>query len=548
MTALRSRGVIVLVLILSLAACKKELAETTPHPTGAPPKPVMPPLMAYVPADTPYLVAGLEGIPPDLYARMKRAFEPLAELARTEWQTQRKTSKVVAAILSELDGKWSEAGIESLGFSAQPRFAIYGLDLQPVIVRVAVKDDKLVRATIERVVARAGETLPAMATKDGRNYWLHRNRDGSSFVIALADNQLVFAIGRAPDIDARLGLILGSEKPVRSMADGALVKQLMARHDVSGQLIGFADTRRIAGKAVEAAGGTATPACNSALDQLSSALPRLVFGYRELSATRVSAALVLELSPDAVTALQAIRTEVPGLSDALSEPSLLAIGGGVDLAAAQQIGVAVAGQLEQLGQACALGSLVDGAGRIAHRLSRPLPEPLGQISGGAIVVDDVVATSGPDAKLEKIDGVALIGSPDARSLFDEALKQQPLLGLAGITADGKLHDVAFPLPFAVSAGVGDRLVVVAAGDKRVAAAAKLLGAHGGGKGPLLAVSYDVGKLWALGIRNGSLAPGTFGDPRFGAIVSRLQNLIGRLYASLEITGHGLTYAATMELK
>ena len=42
------------------------------------------------------------------------------------------------------------------------------------------------------------------------------------------------------------------------------------------------------------------------------------------------------------------------------------------------------------------------------------------------------------------DSVTLIASPDARALFDEAVRQQPMLGLAGITADGKLHDDAFP--------------------------------------------------------------------------------------------------------
>jgi hypothetical protein len=293
MTSVRCRSLAVLVVMVALAACKKEgggdamdlPAEMKPHVAqGDPSKLAVPALFASVPADTPYLVASLDAAPPELWARMRQAVKPLIDIAAAKWQEQRGKNEVMDAVLSEMEGKWSQAGIESLGFSAQPRFAIYGLGLQPVVARMAVKDGKAVQATIERIAAKAGKQLPPPATRGGRSYWQYSD-DGVSVVVSIAGDELIAALGKAEDVEAKLGLILGLDKPAKDMADGALVKQLMARHGFGGQLIGFADTRQLAGKALEAAGGLpspASPACTGELDRLSAKLPHLVLGYSEL--------------------------------------------------------------------------------------------------------------------------------------------------------------------------------------------------------------------------------------------------------------------------
>ncbi|HEX3760987.1 MAG TPA: hypothetical protein VHW23_19970, partial [Kofleriaceae bacterium] len=364
MTSVRSRSLIVLVAMVALVACKKEgagdasdlPAELRPHPAqGDPSKLAVPALFASIPADTPYLLASLEGPPTELWARMKPAFQPLIDKAAATWQAKRSQSdgdgpdKLLDAVLSEMDGKWSQAGIESLGFSAQPRFAIYGLGLQPVVVRMAVKDGKAVRATIERIAAKAGKQLPPALAQGGRSYWQHADGDGTTIVISIADNELIAAVGKADDVAAKLGLILGVDKPARNMADGALVKQLMGRHGFGGQLIGFADTRQLAGKAVEAAGAPPSPACTGELDRLSAKLPHLVFGYSELSASRLAGGFVVEMAPELVTEMRALKTEIPGLGAALSGHPLFALAAAIDLPRAQQLGAAAAGNLQQLG-------------------------------------------------------------------------------------------------------------------------------------------------------------------------------------------------------
>ncbi|HEX7839355.1 MAG TPA: hypothetical protein VF469_17880 [Kofleriaceae bacterium] len=560
MTSLRLRGVAALMVVACAFGCKKEgsgdraelPADLTPHPaSGDPSKLVVPALFANVPADTPYLFASLDAIPPEFYAKLKQAFGPLFELAFRQGRALGDDNPLLAAILGELDGKWNQAGLEALGFSAEPRFALYGLGLSPVVLRLAVKDDKALRATIERIAARAGASLPPMATKDGRSYWKIDIPDGPALVIALAESQLIAAIGSPAKLDAKLGLILGTEKPAQTMADGKLVKELMARHGFGGQLIGVADTRQIASQALEAAGAKSGAVCTAEVDRLSTKLPRVAMGYGELSASKTSGGMVVELSPDAIADLKALRVEIPGLAQLLSGTPLVAMGGGVDLARAQQVAIAIAANLRKLGAACELGPLADGADRMSRTLSAPLPEPAGRIAGGAIAVEDVKFSGGRRREPipDNVEGVALIASPDARALFDKAVELAPSLKALGVAADGKLHDLpqgTVPVPFPLAAGVGDKLIVLTAGTQQKPRVEKLIGAHGGGKAPLFAMSYDSGKVFDLELQ--MFRELGAADPAMMGVFHTMRRVFGRVSGTLDVTDQGLVFWGTLELR
>jgi len=276
-----------------------------------------------------------------------------------------------------------------------------------------------------------------------------------------------------------------------------------------------------------------------------------VFGYGEMSPTKVSGGLVVELSSDAVATLRPLKVEIAGLAPALSGHPLFAMAGGVDLAKAQQVGVAIAGNLKQLGAACGFGPLVDGADRVAHELSGPLPDPIGQIAGGAMVLNDLVLGAHPDGMPEKIDGFLAIASPDPHALFDKASAMEPEIKGLGLAADGKLHPVNLPMPMpvplALSAGVGDRAIVMTTGDKSRPAAEKLLGARGGGKAPLFAIGYDFGKLMDLVMQSGGMQIPEAAAPEFAEFVGKLKGLFGYLSATIDVTDHGLAMWSTIEL-
>jgi hypothetical protein len=551
----------VLGVAVGLAACTKQGAgEATGLPADVklqaaqgPSGPAVPALFASIPADTPYLLASLEPAPPGLWEKLEQLFKPMLEVSVAKSQAKHGKNKAFDAMLSEMAGKWSAAGFESLGFSAQPRFAVYGLGLQPAVLRMAIKDGKTVRATIERIAAKSGEPLPPASTRGGRSYWQDTGRDGTGVVISIGDRELIAAIGKPKDLEAKLDLILGLQKPARNMADGALVKQLMAGHGFGGQMIGFADTRQLAAKAIEAVGGLsspASPACTGELDRLSAKLPRVVFGYSELSGSRIAGSLVVEMAPDLVAAMRALKTEVPGLGAAMAGHPIMAFAAGFDLTRAQELGIAAAANLRQLGTACGVGSLVNGVAQVARRLSQPLPDLATRISGAAVIVDDMVIRAGDHSGTpEKIDGVLLVASPDARALFGKAIELEPMVKTLGIQVDGKLHELRMPIPiFRVpSVGISDRVIVVTAGDKQRGAGEKLIAARAGDKAPLFTATYDFPKLMDFSAQSGDLDR-EIQDPDVQVLMASMKDMLGRFSGTLDVTDRGLAMWSSFDFK
>jgi hypothetical protein len=511
----------------------------------------VPALFASVPTDTPYLVASIEAAPPELWGKLEQAFKPLIDLVVAKSQVRSKT-KVFDAMLSEMAGKWNAAGLESLGFSAQPRFAMYGLGLQPFVVRMAIRDGKAVRATIDRIAAKAGESMSPVRTRGGHSYWQRAGSDGTTTVFSIADRELILAVGKPRDVEAKLDLILGLQKPARNMADGALIKQLMAAHRFGGQMIGFADTRQLAGKAIEAAGSLpspASPACSGEIDRLSAKVPRLVFGYSELTGSKIAGSFVVEMAPELVSEMRTLQTEVPGLRAAMSGHPIMAFAAGVDLARAQELGIAAVANLRQLGAACGLGSLVNGAAQIARRLSQPLPDLATRISGGAVVIDEIAIRPGHGDAPEKIEGVLLIASSDARALFGKAIELEPMVKSLGIELDGKLHALHVPVPIftAPAVGVGDHVIVVTAGNRQRGDGDRLIAAQGGGKAPLLVATYDFPKLMDFTAQAGGLDR-QIRDPELRAFMASFNDMLGNFSGSLDVTDRGLAMWSSIELK
>jgi hypothetical protein len=549
---MRWRMGVILAVVVASGGCKKQPASSgdPAAPDDGAGKP-MPALFAHIPADTPYLVAALEAVPVEFYARMKTTFAPVFEdlIAKA-----RQNSKELDAILGELDGKWNQAGLESLGLSARPRYAFYGLGLQPFVARIEVKDHKVLLATIERFAAKLGKPLPAMqTTADGRGYWRVAPPGGPVIVLALTDNQVIAALGSAAEIDGKLGLILGSEKPPNSLADGKLVRGLMAKHKLGPHAVGFLETHRIASAAMTAAGVASSPACTAELARVTAKVPRLVFGLGDLSPTKITQTLIVELAPEVATAVRAVKTEIPGLAAALTGPSLFAFGGGLDLARGQQLAIAAAGDLKQLGTACEIAPLVSGAEQAARALARPLPEPFGLIAGGAIVGHEIELdrTGSNNSMPKKLEAVAVLATSDAKALFQTLVDQFPELAKLGIAPDGKLHDLpagAVPAPWPVAAAVATNRVVIAIGERRTALGEQMLAAPAA-TAPLLAMTYDYGKLLELMLSGG---PPDQTDPLFAgfatSLVRAMRNVFGRSSITIDVTSAGVATWAAIELR
>jgi hypothetical protein len=553
-------AVVVALSLVALAACKKD-SERPPElgPRGPAidvDKLQAPALFAHIPADTPYVLASFEAVSLDYYAKMKRAIAPA--MARSVDQLRAlgagtDVERWLDAVAGELAGKWTASGIESLGLSARPRFAVYGHGALPVVARLEIKDGKALLATIERIAHRAGEALPPLENRHGREFWRIELPDDMGAIIAIADDQLVAAVGPRHAIAAVLPQILGVEKPARSMADGAELKQVIAKHRLGPVMVGFTDTKRLA-HALIALADEAPPAdCLAELDRLAARVPRFVFGYAELTDKRFSGAAVLELAPPLIEELKALRTTVPGLGAALAGKPLFAMGGGLDLERGKAAGQAAAAVLRDLGRACEAEELVRGARALREGLAEGLPGPLAAVAGGAISIDSIDLGSdlgsgsaarrsyGRTAIPRGAEGFAMLAVADARDVFGAIAALLPQL--SEIEPDGRLHELPltkYGLPFDIHAGVGERALVVAAGARGKRQAKEVLDATGGGKVPFLAGTLDLRKTMELGAQLDGASPTRDLDESMAA-------MFGRATFSLDVTDAGLALWMSGEL-
>lgn len=161
------------IMLFTFTACSKEEPEPLGADSGNP-------LLAYVPEGTPYLGGNLEPTPQNVVDSFLEKFEPVTAAMQNELVKVRaeieanpdhanQESKLILAILQELDGKLNRPGMESLGFDLQAYQVFYGVGPYPVI-RFTLKDAAALQATVQRVLNNADLSAPQMEFQ-GQSYW-----------------------------------------------------------------------------------------------------------------------------------------------------------------------------------------------------------------------------------------------------------------------------------------------------------------------------------------------------------------------------------------
>jgi hypothetical protein len=543
--------VVAMAATLAVGACEKKSpspdkqvpAELRPTKAAFDPKLVAPALFAYIPADTPYVIASFEATPLEYYAKLKHALGPAFSNLIKKKQAQGGEPDLFDAIVDEFGGSVNAKALEDRGLSAKPRFAIYGLGVAPVVVRLEIKDEAALRATIDRVAAKMGKQLPAQETKDGKAFWRFVD-DNVTGIVAILDNQLVGAAGPSALVDAKLDLILGLQKPAQSMADGKALIDVATRHGFGPYLVGYVDTHELAAQGLTLSDTPPPPACGPALDVLATQVPRIVVGYTEFTAKRASGGLVVELAPALLAEVTALRAQVPGLGAALSDQPLLAFGGGVDIAKGAALLARAATAVHAIGEACQVPELSEKAAAAEDTLSSPLPPPVTKITGFAAALQ---AFEMSGVGFTQLDGFGMVTATSGKALFDD-LKGLLPLDQIGLTADGKLHELAIPsgvVPGAVVAGVGDKAIVFATGAKGRALAERGLHGTASGPSPFLVMTYDYGRLLQL---QSQMAAMRGGAPEDAELIKSMAAVLGRASMTVDANDKGVVVWSALDLK
>ncbi|MGE0549459.1 MAG: hypothetical protein AB7O24_05665 [Kofleriaceae bacterium] len=529
-----------------IIGCKKESAnpagDLQPKPVAVDTSKLSAPLLAHVPADSPYVIATFETVPVALYEKFVAAMEPVIKNGVSSIAAIAPEHKpLFDALVAELNGKLNAKGLESLGLSATPKLVVYGLGVLPVF-RVDVKDHKTVLATIDRVAKQAGVTVPPQQQRGNVSYWRIDGPNQGVAIFALTDNQAIAAISTKDQIESSLDLILGIEKPGASMADGKMLKDAMTKHGLGGHMVGVIDASKLIGHALQLAGAKAPATCGPELQRLATRVPRVVFGTTEMTNQRMASVMVVELANDVAGELKGIKTALPGFTDVMTSNPMMAISVALDIANSQKLVGTFGSALGRLGAACENEDFSRGGDKLETASRFPLPEQITKLSGAMIQLKSLSMKGG---RPDKLDAIAFASTSGAKALYELALRAQPEVAMLGIQSDGKLHDInkaALPMPVSAYAGVSDNAIVVGAGDTKPLAET-MLSAKGGAKVPLLAMTFDYGAVAKL---QAQLQAEAASDS--DQAMMRLISLFGRANMTIDATDAGLVLTTMFDLK
>lgn len=327
--------------LLMLAACGKsdEQASAMPDTGGND-------LLAFVPADTPYVAANLEPIPEDVLDSYLAKAQPVLDSMQEQLSQTRAriesagnpgnadpAEKLAHALMSELDGKLNRAGMESMGFDLRANQVVYGVGAFPV-VRLGLSDSAALRATVLRVLDQADVTAPEQAYQ-GVSYWKVSDDNTGDvpvgiYISILEDHVAIGILPLVAETDL-LPAFLGLQMPAGNDAHARLA-ELNTIHGYTPYGSGILNTHALidalvqpdslAGRAMASSthvsGEPLTPECISELHGIADSAPRMTLGVQDLTEHAVAMQYRVEAPESLAGQLMSLVSEIP-MVDALSD-------------------------------------------------------------------------------------------------------------------------------------------------------------------------------------------------------------------------------------
>lgn len=490
------RTLIAALVAVTLAACGKDEAATDP--------------LAYVPADTPYVVANRTPMPravieawtkmygvnvEDLYADMAK--EPGLQEIEGEF------GEWVRAALPEIGKLASPGGMDALGLKSEGRFAIYGYGLMPVY-RMELADAAKFSAVVAGIEARAGKKL---ATRSfGKHTLWQFSNDKAQVLFGPVGHFLVVTVAPAAADEARLNAQLGLELPEQSLAASNALAEIEQKNGFDGHMSGYIDVRSLAQRltgrnqadaAVIAAFGGEVPklteACAGELDAMTAKFPRMVVGTTAFDSQRMNVTSVLEMEPGLAASLQKIAAPIPG--SAVEDALMLRFAAAVDLPEAVRFLNGVADAIAAQPYQCEeLKDINDAAAEMKQNLANPGLAMAGALSSLHIGLQDLGID--PDSELpSRLSAFVTLGSSSPMMLWGFAQQGVPALAQLTIAADGKIvplpaDALPMPMPLELKAVMTAKSLGVATSDIADAAFSAAAEVPASGDGTVLRYGFS----------------------------------------------------------
>ena len=448
--------------------------------------------LAFVPADTPYVVANLKVPDEDtrkallaqadvqLPAQLLQLHAAADEMAARDPDTAR----LLRAFAAELDGKTLETFAQNAGLDMKGHSALYGLGLAPVL-RFELSDPAAFQAFLGRLETAYGKKLE-VATVGNQSYRRHVSAEsGTEVILAVVGKQAVGAVLPAGVTPSLLRQALGLDRPQKSLQDDGRLDQLAKSKDYQKWLVGELDLVRalplaLSGKdplfnAMSKARAEAESArtgepvanqlqipasCQTDAARIAARVPNLSFGYTRLDAKHQDVRLDVALADDIAQAFSGLQVELPGLGASANAPFDLSLA--LPVAPLRAFWSAQADAVAARPFDCpSLNDLNDAFAKLGPAMQKAGVPPFGDMLGLHIALDSFSADAG--SALPTFSGRLVLGTNNPSGLLAMGQMMTPALAQLKLTADGK--PVALPPNLS---GIFGQPVWLAMGEKALA--------------------------------------------------------------------------------
>jgi len=427
--------------------------------------------LAFVPADTPYVVANLDIMDDSTRAALLAQADAQlpSNLAQLDSAADRLAAKdpdgarLLRALRAEFNGKTVETFAQSVGLDLKGYSAFYGLGLAPVL-RFQLSDPKAFEGFIGRLETAYGKKLD-LASADKQSYRRYVfAASGTEMILSMVDKQAVAALLPADASPALLRQALGLDRPQKNLQDDGRLNALAKAKGYQQWLVGDLDLTRalplaVSGKdplisAIQKARAEAesaktgepvanqlqsSPSCATDAARIAARVPTLSFGYTQLDAKHQDVRFDVALAADISKAFASLKVELPGLGRSAAAPFDLSIA--VPVAQLRTFWMAQADAVAAAPFTCpSLTDLNDSFAKLGPAMQKAAIPPFGDMLGLRIALDSLVP--GQNSSLPTFSGRLVLGTSNPAGLLAMGQMMVPALNQLKPANDGK--PVALP--------------------------------------------------------------------------------------------------------
>ncbi|MFC5438143.1 hypothetical protein ACFPME_16400 [Rhodanobacter umsongensis] len=427
--------------------------------------------LAFVPADTPYVVANLDIMDDSTRsALLAQADAQLpSNLAQLDSAADRLAAKdpdgarLLRALRAEFNGKTVEAFARGVGLDLKGYSALYGLGLAPVL-RFQLSDPRAFEGFIGRLETAYGKKLD-LANADKQSYRKYVfAASGTEMILAMVDKQAVAALLPADASPALLRQALGLDRPQKNLQDDGRLATLAKAKGYQKWLVGDLDLTRalplaVSGRdpligAIQKAHAEAesaktgepvanqlqsSPSCATDAARIAARVPMLSFGYTQLDAKHQDVRFDVALAADISKAFASLKVELPGLGRSGAAPFDLSLA--VPVAQLRTFWLAQADAVAAAPFTCpSLTDLNDGFAKLGPAMQKAAIPPFGDMLGLRIALDSL--GPGQNPSMPTFSGRLVLGTSNPAGLLAMGQMMVPALTQLKPANDGK----PVPLP------------------------------------------------------------------------------------------------------